>query len=141
MFDELNKYKSNNHFFLTKKNDLQNVCNAPEDGIGVYVVYALKGGRIELVYIGSSGKLTQERKGLVHQGGLGDRIVNVKPFGEPRKKSFKSLVIAENIEALDIYWYETFDKENRDLPNTIKGILLQRFYEVHGRLPRWNKEF
>jgi hypothetical protein len=57
------------------------------------------------------------------------------------KKSWKAKVISENIEALDIYWYETFDKNNRDIPTVIKGILMQRFYELYGALPKWNKEF
>lgn len=57
------------------------------------------------------------------------------------KKSWKSKMIAENIEALDIYWYETFDKKNHDIPSTIEGILIQRFYDIYGVLPKWNKEF
>ncbi len=50
MFDELTKYNNNNHFFFTEKEELENVCNAPKDKSGVYIVYELKNGRIELVY-------------------------------------------------------------------------------------------
>ena len=141
MFDELNKYKSNGHFFFTKNKELELVYNGPKDGIGVYLVYALKDGHIELVYIGSAGKISQNGQIKIQDGGIADRIVNGKQFGEPRKKSWKAKVISENIEALDIYWYETFDKNNRDIPTVIKGILIQRFYELYGALPKWNKEF
>ncbi len=44
MFDELEKYKSNGHFFFDEKDELENVCNAPKNGMGVYVVFALKNG-------------------------------------------------------------------------------------------------
>ena len=56
MFDELDKYKSNGHFFFSADDELSTVCNAPKNGVGIYIVYALKGGKIELIYIGSSGK-------------------------------------------------------------------------------------
>lgn len=62
MFEELDKYKSNGHFFFSENEELKSVCNAPINGIGVYVVYALKGGKIELIYIGSSGKILQSGK-------------------------------------------------------------------------------
>jgi hypothetical protein len=141
MFDELDKYKSNGHFFFSRNEELKSVCNGPINGIGVYLVYALKDGKIELIYIGSSGKITQKGQKKVRIGGIADRIVNGKQFGEPRRKSWKAKIIAENIEALDIYWYETFDKNNNDIPSTIEGILIQRFYEIYGVLPKWNKEF
>lgn len=141
MFEELDKYKSNGHFFFSENEELKSVCNAPINGIGVYVVYALKGGKIELIYIGSSGKILQSGKKKIRIGGIADRIVNGKQFGEPRRKSWKSKIISENIEALDIYWYETFDEKNNDIPSTIEGILIQRFYDIYGVLPKWNKEF
>ena len=141
MFKQLDKYKSNGHFFFSKNEELKSTCNAPINGIGVYVVYALKGGKIELIYIGSSGKILQNGKKKIRIGGIADRIVNGKQFGEPRRKSWKSKIIAENIEALDIYWYETFDKKNNDIPSTIEGILIQQFYHIYGVLPKWNKEF
>ena len=55
MFDELNKYEDNDHFFFEANNELATVCNAPTDKVGVYLVYALERGKINLVYIGMSG--------------------------------------------------------------------------------------
>ena len=45
------------------------------------------------------------------------------------------------IEALDIYWYETFDNENSDIPAMVEGQTIQQFYEIYGKLPNWNKEY
>ncbi|MEN8857089.1 MAG: hypothetical protein ABF260_03390 [Flavobacteriaceae bacterium] len=99
---------------------MKSVCNASIDGIGVYVVDAFKDRKNELVYIGSSGKILQNGKKKIRIGGIADRIINGEQFREPRRKSWKSKIITEDIEALDIYWYETFDKKNNDFPNTIK---------------------
>jgi hypothetical protein len=141
MFDELDKYKSNDHFFFSESDELKTVCNAPNNGIGIYIVYELNGGKIELIYIGSSGKILQNGNKKVRIGGMWDRIVNGKQFGDARKRSWKTKIEEEKIEALDIYWYETFDKLNNDIPNTVEGILIQKFYEVYGMLPKWNKEY
>jgi len=137
MFDELKKYKNKNHFFFTAKEELETVCNAPKDKSGVYLVYELKNGRIELVYIGSSGKIQNNGTIKNRNGGLYDRIVNGKQFGQPRKKSWKKKLIDENIDAFDIYWYDT---ETTEIPSFVEATIIQRFFEVQGRLPRWNKE-
>jgi len=141
MFDELEKYESQGHFFFTADDELEKVCDAPKNGLGVYVVYALKNGRIELIYIGSSGKVAQNGNTKVRKRGIYDRLVNGKQFDSSRKVSWKEKVRAEEIEALDVYWYETFDEYNGDIPATIEGIIMQRYFDVYGCLPRWNKEF
>ena len=141
MFQELEKYKSNGHFFFSENDKLGEVCNAPKDGIGIYLVFALKGGRIELIYIGSSGKMKQTGVEKIRNGGMSDRIINGKQFGDVRKITWRQKLIDEKIEALDVYWYETFDKKNSDIPSYVKGLIIQRFFELYGELPKWNKEF
>lgn len=144
MFDVLNKYKSTDHFFFKPTGNLKDVCNAPTDKSGVYVVYALKGGRIELVYIGSSGKVKSDGGLLTRKAGLGgikDSIVNEKHFGEPRRSSWKVLMISEKIEALDVYWYVTHNDSFVDCPGILEDKLLQQHFDFMGRLPRWNNEF
>jgi|SRR5699024_2255893 len=140
MFDELEKYRSNGHFFFTKNAELETVCNAPNDGIGIYVVYELKNGQINLVYIGSSRKMEQSGTKNARMAGIGDEIVNGNHFGGPRKQTWKQKLIDEKIDALDIYWYETFDRNNADIPSYVKGLILQRYFEVHNHLPEWNNE-
>jgi len=136
MFDELTKYKKKNHFFFTGEDNFEKECNAPKNKSGVYIVYALKNGRIELVYIGSSGKVQNNGKIKHCDGGLFSSIV--KDYSEG---SWKQNLIDENIEALDIYWYETINSGIRDIPAYVEAIILQRFFEIHGRLPAWNEEF
>ncbi len=141
MFDELSNYDSQWHFFFSVNDELKIVCNAPKNGIGVYIVYALKNGKIELVYIGSSGKVRQNGSMKTRKGGMYDRLVNGKQFDKPRRISWKERMISEKIEALDVYWYETFDEIHSDIPASIEGLIMQRFFDIHNRLPKWNVEF
>ena len=141
MFNILEKYKSKGHFFYEKNDNLREICNAPKSGIGIYLMYALKKGKVELTYIGSTGKITQNGMIKTRKGGIYDRIVNGKQFGEIRSRAWNKQIIIEEIEALDIYWYETFDNENSDIPAMVEGQTIQQFYEIYGKLPNWNKEY
>lgn len=142
MFDELSKYKSN-HFFLKPNDNLMQVCNAPTDKSGVYIVYALAKGKVELVYIGRSGKKGEDgniQTRIAGCGGIKDRIVNGKHFNRlARRTCWPQQMKLENIEALDVYWYITFDGDNKDFPEDVEGTLLQHHKSLYGRLPRWNK--
>lgn len=144
MFDELSKYKNNDHFFFSAEQDLENVCNAPTDKNGVFYVIALIHGRIELVYIShcgeldSDGKMSNRTEGL---GSLKDEIVNGHQFGnKPRKISWPNRVKKEGMDAIDVYWYVTHDKKNNDCPKTVAQNLLEAHAVLHGELPRWNRE-
>jgi hypothetical protein len=142
MFTELDKYKTN-HFFLKPHDNLMQVCNAPTDKSGVYVVYALANGKIELVYIGRSGKKGEDgniQTRIAGCGGIKDRIVNGKHFNRlARRVCWPQQMKLENIEALDVYWYVTYDEENKDFPEDVERILLQHHINLYGRLPRWNR--
>jgi hypothetical protein len=141
MFEQLEKYKTNGHFFFEEKDDLNNVCNASKNGIGVYLVYALNKAKTELIYIGFSGKIKQDGTTKIRKGGIFDRLVNGKQFDEPRKKSWKQKLISERIDALDIYWYETLDRNHNDIPVSIEGSIIQTFFDINGKLPKWNKKY
>ena len=141
MFDELNPYRKNGHFFFAPDQSLGEVCNAPKDGSGVYVINALSRGRIEIVYIGSSGKLATDGSLKQRKGGLYDRIVNGKQFDAPRRNSWPTVMQRDKIDALDIYWYGTFNKSIQHIPGYVEGLLLQKYYEIYGSLPRWNQEY
>jgi hypothetical protein len=142
MFDELEKYK-NGHFFLNANDDLMRVCNAPTDKSGVYIVYALAKGKIELIYIGRSGKKGTDgniQTRIAGCGGIKDRIVNGKHFNRmARRKSWPQQIKLEGIEALDIYWYITYDGKNKDFPEDVERTLIQNHISMLERLPRWNR--
>jgi len=144
MFDELEKYKNKNHFFLNPEDNLRQVCNAPTDKSGVYIIYALKNGKVELIYIGCSGKIDADGNMFVRKAGLGglkDRLVNGHQFGKiPRRKSWITQMQIEKIEALDVYWYATHEEKFIDCPTKIESQLLQTHQAIFGQLPRWNKE-
>lgn len=144
MFDELNKYKHNDHFFFEATQKLSKVCNAPTDKSGVYIIYKLARGKVEMVYIGSSGQKNKDGTIKTRTAGLGgikDRLVNGKQFGGSRKFTLPLMMKMQKIDALDIYWYVTHDDIHKDFPRDIERILIEKFHSIYGRLPEWNKEF
>ena len=122
MFDELKKYKKQDHFFLKPTDSLTDVCNAPADKSGVFIIFALKNGRIELVKIGCSTVNESIRNQIIKEQLL-----------------LKSKIKLENIEALDIYWYVTTTAKAKDDPQMVKDKVLKTHNIIHGNLPRWNR--
>ncbi|HEX8461667.1 MAG TPA: hypothetical protein VF623_09560 [Segetibacter sp.] len=142
MFDELEKYKNKNHFFVNEGDDLEVVCNAP-DKPGVFIVYALVAGRIELVYIGYSSSHYKEVEGkpiTIEFDILKEEIVNGVIFNKkPNKTTLPAKIVKEKIDALDIYWYVTLDKKTRDFPEDVERAIMQAHIHIYERLPKWNK--
>jgi hypothetical protein len=138
MFDELKRFKNNGHFFFKKGDSLKEVSKGVPDLPGVYYVLRLANNKIELVYIGKSGTIMNN--GKFKDQGLQGRLNN-KQDGMKRQEYFDLKIEQEQINGLDIYWFVTYDKTNHDLPGFIEGLIMQRFFEVHGRLPFWNKEY
>jgi len=138
MFDELRNYKNNGHFFYKSSNNLRDVSKDVPDLPGVYYIVRLAGGRVELVYIGKSGSIEQD--GQFEKQGLRGSINN-KQNGLQWQDYFEKKFREENIDGLDIYWFVTFDKTNRDLPGYVEGLILQIYFERHGSLPAWNNSF
>lgn len=135
MFDELKIYKNNGHFFFKRGNSLKDVSKDVPDLPGVYYIIRLAGGRIKLVYIGKSGSIEQD--GQFKKQGLRGSLNN-KQDGLQRQDYFEKKFREENIDGLDIYWFVTFDKTNRDLPGYVEGLILQIHFERYGCLPEWN---
>jgi len=138
MFNKLKKYKGG-HFIFDNNKSLVDVCNAPQNKSGVYIIYTIKDSLTDLVYIGSSGKIQNDGKVKHRNGGLYDRLVNGKQFGKPRKQSFIDKMIEENIYALDIYWYDTVS--DKDIPATVEGVIIQKYFDANSCLPKWNKAY
>src|SRR5664279_5208559 len=101
MLDELDVYKEKDHFFIEFNDDLKVVSNAPSKD-GVFLIYSLNNGRIELVYIGCTDGTSEIQ-------GLKDQIIS-------REKFLKSKVKSEGADALDIYWYVTNTSKKNDNP-------------------------
>jgi len=139
MFDELNIYKQSGHFIFRSGQSLSNVSKDVPESAGVYLIYLLRRGKVELAYIGASGTINQ--KGEFSNQLLKGRINN-KQDGFKRQAFFEEKMDNDNsMEALDIYWYVTFEKDMQHLPGYVEAILLQRYFDIHGCLPEWNKKF
>jgi len=50
-------------------------------------------------------------------------------------------MLAEKIEALDIYWYVAHNDQFVDCPEILEKKLLQKHSDIYGRLPKWNNKF
>ena len=138
MFDELTKYKHHGNFGLMKDQKLVDVCNAPEEA-GVYYILMLRKGKVDLVYIGASGTMNQN--GKFSKQLLKGRLTKGKQDGVLRQHYFTSMFLLHYMYALDIYWFVTYDNYTQDLPMYVEGVLMQKYFEIHGCLPLWNKEF
>jgi hypothetical protein len=138
MFDKLDKYKNKGHFFFQKGDALREVSKGIPNLPGVYCIYRLCGGKVDLVYIGKSGTMLSNGK---FKDQLLNKRLNNKQDGMYRQQFFEQKLVEEGNDALDIYWYVTFDKDNQDIPSYVEGILLQRYFKIHRRLPEWNKEY
>ncbi len=133
MFDETNKYKTKGHFFYKPGDDFAVVTKDVPSICGVYYIFRLAAGRIQLVHIGKSGSVFQN-------GAFESRPL----FGENYQKTqkfFEKKCKAEKIDALDIYWFVTMDKNHRDIPSYVEGLLMQKHFELYGKLPLWNESF
>ena len=128
IFDELNKYKKNGHFFFRKGNNLVQLSEEVPDLSGVYYIIRLAKGRIDLVYIGKSGLKTQS--GNNKDSLLKQSIINQQEFLDRRMSE-------ANIDGLDIYWFVTMDANHLDLPEYVLGLIMQTHFDLYGRLPEW----
>ena len=142
MYKELKKFKTQNTFSFTQEDSLETVCNAPESGSGVFIVYAVNDDEKELIMVGSTGTVQNDGTLKIKNGGLYDKIVNGHQFAKTgRKYSWPAQMKLENIERLEVSWFETFNDEVKAIPTSVEGQILQNFLDEKGTLPRWNVAF
>ena len=140
MYKELKKFKLKGQFIYTTEDSLEEVCNASE-GCGVFLVYAVAEEK-ELIMVGSTGTIQNDGTLKIKNGGLNDKIVNGHQFAKTgRKYSWPVQMKKEDISALEVHWYETFNDKNKVIPTFIEGQILQNFLDENGRLPKWNVAF
>lgn len=142
MYKELNKFKTTNSFTFIISDSLDVVCNAPENGSGIFLVYNADSDEKELIMVGSTGTVQNDGTLKIKNGGLYDKIVNGHQFAKTgRKYSWPAQMKIEKIDRLEVYWYETFNKKNKIIPTYIEGLILQKFLDENARLPKWNVAF
>ena len=142
MYKELKKFKNQNSFLFTQNDDLETVCNIDENISGIFLVYEVKDENKELIMIASSGTIQNDGKLKTKNGGLADKLINGQQFAKTgRKYSWPAQMKIENIETIEICWYDTFNTKNKVIPTSIEGQILQLFLDETGKLPRWNVAF
>lgn len=142
MNKELSIFKTKNQFSFSVNDDLELVCNAPDAASGIFIVYAVEGEKNELIMVGSTGTIQNDGTLKSKNGGLFDKIVNGHQFAKTsRKYSWSAQMKLENIEKLEVHWYETFNEKSKVIPTFMEGQILQNFFDENGTLPRWNVAF
>ncbi len=142
MYKELKKFKTTNSFSLTLDNNLEEVCNASDNGSGVFLVYDATNETKELIMVGSTGTIQNDGTLKSKNGGLYDKIVNGHQFAKTgRKYSWPAQMKKEEISNLEVVWYETFNEKSKAIPTFVEGQILQNFLDENGKLPRWNVAF
>jgi hypothetical protein len=142
IFKELTKYKTCNHFQFGIDTDLATSCNASTEGSGVFLVYSMDTAEKELLFIGSTGTVHNNGDIKHRAGGIADRIVNGTQFGKmPRRIAWPLQMKKENRSTLEIHWFETFNNKHRHIPTYVEGLILQKYLDVQGCLPKWNIAF
>ena len=142
MYKEVKKFKIGGSFTFTPDQNLEEVCTAPDNGNGVFLVYAVDGETKELIMFGSTGTVQNDGTLKSKSGGLYDKIVNGQQFAKTgRKYTWPTQMKKENIVQLEVFWYETFNAKTSIIPTFLEAQLLQNFLTENGRLPRWNVAF
>ncbi len=142
MYKELKKFTTTGSFTFTSDESLEDKCNAPESGSGIFIVYEVKGEEKELIMVASTGTVQNDGTLKSKNGGLYDKIVNGHQFAKTgRKYSWPAQMKSEGIELLEVHWYDTFNAKHKVIPTFVEGQVLQNFLSENERLPKWNIAF
>ncbi len=138
-FEVLNKYKTNGEFTFRQGNKLSEFCKAVPHSAGVYIFSTIKGVKETLVYIGASG--TMHQNGNFGNQLMKRRLQNMQSSKIRRQIFFEAKLEQNNLDAIRVNWFVTFDKENQDLPMFIEGQLIQTYFNMYRKLPEWNRKY
>jgi hypothetical protein len=117
--NDILKRFENGQFILFKDQKLANVCNAPKDASGVYLVFKDNLDFKSLVYIGASGKMLQSGEFKHRIYGLNARIRNGNHqlTNVPRRKAWPNFLSNHEMQSINVKWYITVkDKEVLAIP-------------------------
>ena len=140
MLQLLNKYQKQDSFLFGVNDQLSQVCNAPDDTSGLYIIFIKEESFENIIYIGISGR-NDGFSNIVHrQDGIYGRIVKGKQFGDRRQITWPIEIKKIGLEEVIIHWYETYGDYDQDFPRPIEIALLELYEKQFGRLPLWNNE-
>ena len=134
----LNKYEYSGSFIFdgtVKLRKLMSSQNVPNE-LGVYLIYSIKNGLEELIYIGKAGSIKTD--GSRSEQGLFRRLQN-KQDGLDRNQYFSDYIVQNKCE-IRVFWFVTHSEcLHKDLPAFVESCLLQEYYSKYGCLPKLNK--
>lgn len=132
--EALEKYKDSGKFFFRANDNLNEVCSAPRNKAGIYIIYAIKKGERRLVYIGQSGRVKKDGELFIRQDGIKGRIVRGKRNGRPRKEFWIEEIYNQELEALEFNWFVTHNDQFVDCPLALERSLINDYK------PIWNRK-
>ncbi len=136
-FDVLKSAYNSGKFVYTDKDKLAVECNAPNSA-GVYLIYSKTSQGAELLFVGSSGSVSQN--GSIGTNTLRHRIL-IRRDGTDREYFLKRKMQTDHISYFEIEWYHTYENKEGSLPKFAEASILQEYFKLNGKLPPWNKEY
>lgn len=138
-FNVLNKYKTKGEFIFREGNKLSEFCKVVPHAAGVYLFRTIKDEKEKLVYIGASG--TMKQNGTFLKQLMKKRLQNMQTKKIRRQTFFIKEIEINKFDGIRVNCFVTFNEENQDLPMSVEGVLLQKYFDKHKQLPIWNNEF
>ncbi len=131
------RFTINGSFRLQRGENLRTCIqrNQVPDMPAVYLIYAVRQRRAELLYIGKSGTLRSD--GSFKNQMLATRL-RMKQGKMWRAEFYAEQMKKLRLTALHFQWWVTFDDKVRIIPLKAEADLLQAFFDDHRRLPQWN---
>ncbi|WP_281950848.1 hypothetical protein [Nitrosophilus kaiyonis] len=102
---------------------------------GVYVIYSVKNGQKEVIYIGKSGTLCSN--GFRKQG-IKKRLT-MKQRKMSRKEFFQKVISENDYDSLYFEWYVTYENGKGILPFLMESELLAAYFYTYRKLPKLNR--
>lgn len=134
--DILGKYKRKGIINFQRTSNLRQMTkDIPEDICGVYMFVEEEDEKNDILYIGCSGHIENNRPVSKKKHGLRGRIYG-KQEKIPRNKFYKQVMDEKGISSLKVYW---FDTENDD-PKQIEYLSILRYITINGRFPEFNNK-
>ena len=143
---ELEKYCENGNFSFDFSKSYKDVCNAPKNKSGVYLIYKIENDLETLIYIGSSGQRNKDGDLKIRIGGIHSRLIkgyHPNRFGEIKRiqrcLAFPKQMEKEKIQKIKIYWWVTHNEDFTDFPTDVETILNAKYLSINKKLPSWHQ--
>ncbi len=140
MFKDLEIFVENGQFEFEPSDRLSQVCNAPKDSSGIYLIYEDEIDYDNLIYIGISGREGANGEIIHREDGMWGAIVKGKQSDDRRQVTWPLKMQDQEIERLIIKWYVTYGDSDKVFPRPIEEAYLEIYKTEELSLPLWNEQ-